>query len=823
MTIFPTNYQLSFEPDLAKFTFLGKEIISLVITKKVKTISLDSADLEISVCRLTQKGRGIAIKFRLDKVGQKLIITASHKLTPGKYTLTTDFSGILNDKLAGFYRSKYTIGKKVKYLATTQFEAADAKRAFPCFDEPAMKATFQVTLIADRTLQVVSNTLPRKTEILRSGKKMVTFETTPKMSTYLVYLGVGEFEWVEKKYKNILIRCLTTPGKKSGGKFALDVAAKCLKYYQSYFKMPYPLPKLDLLAIPDFSIGAMENWGAITFRESRLLFYPGKSSQSTKQGIAEVVAHEITHQWFGNLVTMKWWDDLWLNESFATFMAYKLTDRYWPEWDTFTRYVEDRTFDGMALDGLQNSHPISVKVDDVNKIDELFDAIAYSKGGSVLRMLEGYLGATDFRNGLRKYISKFKYGNAAAADLWSALESASDKPITRLTKKYILQTGYPVVSVQKKRRATSLSQSRFLFFQDPKDKSQWDIPLVVQSDRKKTDSYLLSSPSSSLPNRPGFLNLNANYTGFFISQYDSELLGSLGQNLNKINPRDRIGLIHDLFALVLSEKEVYSTFLTFTQKYFLTEKDPFVTAYLLGKLMGIRCSLGNSDRALDTFIRELSLSAIKRLGNKPRPSELPQVANLRATALTALIFLEEKSVLEFTLREFDGRSNKNIHPDIRRAVYLGALRKHPISYSKLLKIYREAETQEEKTRVLSVLASAKDPTLLQKTLTFTLSPQVRYANTIYVSRALAVNPQGKSLGIKWLLNKWNDLALSKTANTMVCRYHLEALVPETPPKLETEVGKFFAKNTPPTLRKTVREVLEQMRVNVRFTRKYGLL
>ena len=338
-TIFPINYDIAFEPDLSHSRFRGTETVLLKITKPSSTIVLNCAEISIKSCHLIWKTKALKVKTRLDKKTEKLTIKISKKVR-GTAKLFIDFEGILNDRLLGFYKSEYAdnVGRK-KYLATTQFEAADARKAFPCWDEPEAKATFDVSLIVENKFTALSN-MPIKSKKKIGQKIIYKFERTPIMSTYLLYLGVGEFEFLTSKVGSILIRVVTTKGKKKQGKLALELTKKFLNFYQKYFGIKYPLPKLDVIAVPDFAAGAMENWGAITFRETILLYDPKTSSTQTKQRIAEVIAHELTHQWFGNLVTMKWWNDLWLNESFATFMATKAVAKLYPEWDFWDQFLK---------------------------------------------------------------------------------------------------------------------------------------------------------------------------------------------------------------------------------------------------------------------------------------------------------------------------------------------------------------------------------------------------------------------------------------------------------------------------------------------------
>ena len=398
MGIKEINYDIQFEPIFSNFTFKGIEILSFVTTSSNKFV-LNCAEIKIKKCYILSKSKTIDTQFKLNTKNETLTINVKQKVS-GKLRLCIEFEGILNDRLLGFYRSKYIDSSgKTKYMATTQFEAADARRAFPCWDEPATKATFDVSLVVEKNLMAISNMPIKKRQSLDS-KFLYEFERTPIMSTYLLYLGVGEFEYVQTKLRNIQIRVLTTKGNKNKAKLSLELTKKFLGEYEKYFGIKYPLPKLDMLAIPDFAAGAMENWGAITFRETILLYDPKTSSTRTKQFIAEVISHEIAHQWFGNLVTMKWWNDLWLNESFATFMATKIVDKFYPEWDLWDQFLEDAMNTAMSLDALKTSHPIDVKVNHPSEIREIFDSISYDKGGCILRMLEHFVSEKSFQKGL---------------------------------------------------------------------------------------------------------------------------------------------------------------------------------------------------------------------------------------------------------------------------------------------------------------------------------------------------------------------------------------------------------------------------------------
>ena len=472
MDVSPLNYKLTFEPDLKKFTFAGLESISINCKKSVNTITMNCAELKIKSCTV-KSGKKIIKSFpKTNEKKEELQIKLAEKIR-GLCTVDLEFEGILNDRLLGFYRSRYEQNGKTKYLATTQFEAADARRAFPCWDEPEAKATFEISIIADNQFTAISN-MPVKTKKKTGKTTLYNFQKTPLVSTYLIYLGVGEFEYLSGKAGKIQIRVVTTKGNTSKGKFSLELGKKLLTSYEKYFGIKFPLPKLDLIAVPDFAAGAMENWGAITFRETILLYDPKTSSTRTKQFIAEVISHEIAHMWFGNLVTMKWWNDLWLNESFATFMATKFVDKFYPEWDLWNQFVEDAMNVAMGLDSLKTTHPIDVKVNSPAEIREIFDAISYDKGGCVLRMLENYVGEPNFQKGLKKYLSDFKYKNAKGQDLWDAIGKASGMPVTAMINTWLKQPGFPLVEINQDGNNLKIKQKRYLLESDKKfSKGLW--------------------------------------------------------------------------------------------------------------------------------------------------------------------------------------------------------------------------------------------------------------------------------------------------------------------------------------------------------------
>ncbi|HVF69584.1 MAG TPA: M1 family metallopeptidase, partial [Xanthomonadales bacterium] len=428
--IVPTEYSITIHPDLPTFTFKGEEEIILDLKKPTKSITIHADELKIS--KVNYNGSLIG-EVSFDKENETAIIKFPNQLPAGEGKLFIEFTGTLNDKMRGFYRSKYDIDGKEHVMAVTQFESTDARRAFPCFDEPAKKAIFHINLIVPEDHTAISNAIESQVKEHSSGFKIVSFAPTPKMSTYLLAFIVGKFEHIEKKTaEGTLVRVFVTPGKKKQAEFSLDVAAETITFFSEYFKIPYPLPVMDLVAIPDFAAGAMENWGAITYRETALLVDPVHTATVNKQWVAIVIAHELAHQWFGNLVTMEWWTHLWLNEGFASYIEYLAVDHIFPEWDMWTQFVYMDHSRALELDGLENTHPIEVEVHNPTEISEIFDAVSYSKGSSIIRMLAEYLGEDIFRKGLQVYLKKHSYGNATTSDLWNALEKVSGKPVEKI-------------------------------------------------------------------------------------------------------------------------------------------------------------------------------------------------------------------------------------------------------------------------------------------------------------------------------------------------------------------------------------------------------
>ena len=534
------------------------------------SIALNTLELEIQSSSVSSNGVEVASspKHSFDADKQTTSFSLGEKLAAGsKAIFTIHFTGILNDKLAGFYRSTYKHPDGTNhYLATTQMEPTDARRAFPCFDEPALKATYTVTLVADKNHTCLSNMDEASekevdSKITGGKRKAVTFNKTPLMSTYLLAFIIGELNYVETNNFRLPIRVYSPPSSNiEHGRFSLELAARTLAFYEKEFDSKYPLPKMDMVAIPDFSAGAMENWGLVTYRSVDLLFDETASGASTKQRVAEVVQHELAHQWFGNLVTMDFWDGLWLNEGFATWMSWYSCNTFYPEWKIWEGYVTDNLASALALDSLRSSHPIEVPVKRADEVNEIFDAISYSKGSAVLRMLSKYLGEDVFMEGIRRYLKKHAYGNTRTEDLWAALADASGKPVESIMSIWTKNVGYPVVSVteNESKKTIHVKQNRFLKTGDVKpedDKTLYPIFLNVRTkDGIRKDLTLNKREEEhELPDLD-FFKLNADSSGIYRTSYTKERLEKLGKAAKQglLSVEDRTGIIADAGALASS-------------------------------------------------------------------------------------------------------------------------------------------------------------------------------------------------------------------------------------------------------------------------------
>ena len=835
-SVLPEKYRLSLSPDLQNFTFEGRVDIDVQVQSSTSEITLNAAELTLREASLTQGDTRVSARsLSVDEDSETATITLDSEAAPGSATLSISYQGILNDQLKGFYRSRYQDADgNEQYLATTQFEATDARRALPCWDEPALKSTFQVSMTVPSHLTAVSNTPVVSETNSGNGLKTISFAETPRMSTYLLAFIVGDLASVEAKAPNgTLMRVFATRGNERLGQFALDTAIRLLEYYNDYFGIPYPLEKLDHFAIPDFAAGAMENWGAITYREVALLFDPENSAAPTRQRIVEIIAHEMAHMWFGDLVTMDWWDDLWLNESFASWMGNKATDALYPEWSMWTQFLYQDVGEGLRIDALRNSHPIEANVKDPGEIREIFDAISYNKGASILWMLEQYLGEDTFRNGLRSYLSRHMYGNARGADLWQAMEDESGQPVISLMDSWIKQTGFPVLTVETSSdgKALALTQERFLYDrlagQDP-GPATWKVPVsVITSESSPTPPILMETASHSFPaetnlNKARWTKVNPGQNGFYRVRYSPDALSSLIDAVasGELPPTDRLGLQSDLFALVRAGMEPATRYLDLVSAY-KAETDATVWTDLSTNLRQLEVLLADhpSLDQLRAFNKTVYEDIASRLGWDESPGEGHLDALLRTTVLARAGGLGNESVLEEARNRFQEflRNPDSLRADIRGVVYsLVALDADRDLYDTLWDMEKKATLQEEKRRLLGAVSRPRDPALLQETLERSISDDVRAQDTPLVIISVAANRFGRDLAWDFVKENWSEFDRRYGKGGFMIMRMVSITEDFNTIERANEVEAFFNANPVAGAQRTVQQSLESIRLNARW-------
>ncbi|KAL8166503.1 hypothetical protein V2J09_008002 [Rumex salicifolius] len=824
----PKRYDVNLKPDLVACKFAGDVSIDVDIVSPTKFLVLNAADLDVDSNSVSFTSRSASQEVRALGIGfvkedEILVVEFADELPMGVGVLKIRFEGILNDQMKGFYRSVYEITGEKRNMAVTQFEATDARRCFPCWDEPAAKAKFKLTLVVPNEVIALSN-MPVIEEKQEGSCKTVYFEETPIMSTYLVAVVIGLFDYLEDHTNDgVKVRVYCQVDKASQGKFALDVAVKTLELYKNYFAVPYPLPKLDMVAIPDFAAGAMENYGLVTYRETALLYDEKHSAAANKQRVAIVVAHELAHQWFGNLVTMEWWTHLWLNEGFATWVSYLAIDGLFPEWKIWTQFL-DQTTQGLRLDGLAESHPIEVDINHASEVDEIFDAISYMKGASVIRMLQSYIGAECFQRALASYIKKHAYSNAKTEDLWDAIEKESGEPVTQLMTSWTKQMGYPVLSAKMNDQKLEFEQSQFLLSGSAGD-GQWIVPITLCcSSYDSRQNFLLKSKSECIDvGESSWIKVNVDQTGFYRVKYDDKLAAKLRSAIenNQLTPTDRFGVLDDTFALCTAGQLPMSSLLTLMHSY-AREVDYTVLSNLIDISYKVsRIVADAAPQIIDNvkqFFTILFQYPAAKLGWEPKQGESHLDAMLRGELLNALADLGDESTIDEAIKRFnvflDDRNSVLLPPDVRKASYVAIMRKvtktNRSGYEALLRVYRETELSQEKGRILGSLASCPDPEIVLEVLNFLLSSEVRSQDAIF---GLAVCKEGRETAWKWLTVNWDHITTVWGSGYLLNRFVSAIVSPFSSVEKAKEIEAFFANRSLPAITRTLKQSLERVNNN----------
>ncbi|KAG0059336.1 hypothetical protein BGZ90_004505 [Linnemannia elongata] len=833
----PSHYTLTITPDLKEYTFSGYVEINIDIHEPTKTILINTKELTITYGRVEiGETTHEASSTSFDEHRETTTFTFDQELPKGPAVFNILFQGILNDKMSGFYRSSYKDAEgNAKVMGVTQFEATEARRAFPCWDEPAVKATFSIKLCVPSELVALSNMPVEQITAVEPEEMTYHFEKTPIMSTYLVAWAVGEFEYVEStttKLENpVTCRVYTLPGLKEQGQFAVDITPKILEYFSEIFGTAYPLPKLDQIAVPDFDMGAMENWGLVTYRTVALLFDEKTSDLRFKEQVASTVAHELAHQWFGNLVTMEWWDHLWLNEGFATWVGTLAVDHIFPEWDTWPTFIVTDVQSGIALDSLRSSHPIEVPVSDPHEIHQIFDAISYSKGASVIRMLSNWLTVDVFLAGIRRYLKKHEYSNATTDDLWNALSEESKIDVREFMNTWTRVIGIPIIDVTEADGVVSVEQHRYLSTNDVKpeeDETIWWVPMGVHP---KPAS--IADPNQTLKSRSlkfevpeGAYLLNKNYSGVFRTNYPPSAIARIGEAIlsgsDLVGLSDRAGLVADISSLAKSGHTETKNFLELVQYY--KNEDSYVVWNLLSQRVAEIGAIFGANETVHQqvlhFQRNLVDQMVEKLGWEFPEGEDYLTSRLRNVILRTAgraghVATVAEAKRRFKIFASDASQESILHPSIRQTAFEMVLTNGgEEEFRQVLKYFHNAPKQDQQVVALLALGAVQQPELIAEVQELAISKDVRPQDITYVLAGLSANAKARLSTWEFVKKNWtliSDRYKSSMGLLGLCvKYPLVWLADKA---LVQDVTEFFAEKDTKDFQRALDQAIEGLNVN----------
>ncbi|HEY4282926.1 MAG TPA: M1 family metallopeptidase [Chthoniobacterales bacterium] len=832
--VVPTEYAIRIMPNVAAKTFAGSAIIKIKVNERVRQLILNAHELDVTGVMVDDESLSLSA-IKLDQKQQLLTVNLPSELAEGEHALGLTFSGKINQAGQGLFYAPYqeegTGAKKV--VLGTQFESCDARRLFPCWDEPSFRARFQLTVVVPSNWMAVSN-MPVEAESNGNLGKEVRFAMTPSMSSYLNVLVAGELDSIETQANGVQIRVITTKGKAEAGRYALESSAKILAYYNEYFGIPYPLPKLDQIALPGGFGGAMENWGGITYFESSLLFDPEKNSDQTKHDVFAVIAHEMAHMWFGDLVTMAWWDNLWLNEGFASWMGTKCTAHFNPQWDVWIRKNEPRNAtrrSGMAKeqamegDARSTTHPIQQPVATEAEADSAFDDITYQKGQSFIRMLESFLGEEPFRDGIRSYVAAHKYSNSTTADLWSALSEASGKPVNEIAAGWTEQPGFPVVKVRRDENGQiNLFQQRFTVnYKNPRP-LDWKIPLTYAVIGQPPATRLMTGKSDVLDNVPAGqpFKLNVEGAGYYRTQYDPRTWDSLIASLAQLNLADRVNLLSDTWALVQANRAPLIMYTRLIAKLprspELPQWDQVISVFdYINRLL-----VGQPGRnEFQEYARSVLRPIFDQLGWEPRPDESPNTGTLRTGLVGLLGDVSDSEIIKGCQERFQNflADPKSVPPDLRRAVLaVAASDADQQAWDKLHELGLKTTVFAEKQDIYDSLAHARDPKLIQKTLALALTDELSSSRAVFLPGMVAKTSERPDLAwqfakanMKTLLSKADALSANSFAPGMFIFF--------SDPARAAELKSYAKTNLPPGSGREVAKIVDEVEFRSEFKKR----
>jgi len=747
----PSHYSIALKPDAAAAAFSGRVEITLQISKATSSLTLNAADLAFSGARISSGKTTLAAQaITVDAPQQQVKFDFGQPLAAGSYQLAIDYTGKIGSQSSGMFHLDYDSAAGSKRALYTQFEAADARRMFPSWDEPAYRATFALEATVPSAQMAVSNMPVRDSKDLGDGNKLVRFATTPRMSTYLVFFGMGDFERATRRSGKTELGVVTVRGRLPQAQFVLDSSDAILREYNDYFKLPYPLPKLDNIAAPGRGqFGAMENWGSILSFEEYLLLDPAIATQADRQEVFSVAAHETAHQWFGDLVTMAWWDDLWLNESFATWMAGRTTARLHPEWQTGLDEVDVRNT-GMERDALSTTHPVVQKVSTVEEAHAAFDQITYEKGGSVIRMLENYVGEQAWRDGVRSYIKANAYGNAMSTQLWEHVEKAAHKPVRAIAHDFTLQPGVPMLRVESQsceggNSRVTLTQTEYSKDRPGKPSLAWRVPVLAQTVGAKAPVRALVEGGKATLTLPGCapVLVNAGQAGYYRVLYAPQLYAALAASFAKLDAVDQLGFMSDTWALGLAGYQPASNFLALARSV-PADAPARVWTKVAGAMDALRqYARGNAAReqAVAAFGIARLDPVMQQLGWEARAGEAPPQAVLREQLIRTLGALGDPAVVAEARRRYQASLSgdaRALPPELRRTVlYVVARNADAATWDQLREAARSEKSSIVKTELYTLLGAAADRTLAQRALEVAISDEPAATTASSIMRSVA--------------------------------------------------------------------------------------
>jgi tricorn protease interacting factor F2/3 len=732
------SYDLSLDIDFYKAKVLGR--VGVTVVGAASPFSLDSISHRIR----SVKVNGKRARFKLDAHKSKLKV---YSVPRRRSLVEIEYEKEVSDAtIFGLYKARY--GKE--YLLTTDLEPAEARTVFPCVDEPLYKAVFRLQITTQKGLSAISNTPAARVEQVGDARTRFVFEETPRMSTYLFHFTVGKIEEQSVMSGDVEVIGAARPGQSRNMQFVMDVAAGVLADYQKYFEVPYPLQKLHIVAVPEFHTGAMENWGAIASRESYALINDDSAFRERVKA-ATSITHEIGHQWFGDLVTMRWWDDLWLNESFATLMEYKMTDRLHPGWGIWDAFLVQMAFRGQNLDALSTTHPVQMRIGNVEEVSHAFDAISYNKGGSVLRMLEAYVGEEAFRRGVSEYLKKFSYSNATGKDLWRSLGAASRLPVSRVARAWLTMPGFPVVKVSTHGDDITLSQSQFRLTGRPR--GTWPIPVNIRKDGK-VRSFMFDRKSMNIKDGAASdLVVNADRIGFYSVLYDEAGHERLAKIFQRLSPQDRSGLMTDLFLFLqagMVSPEVYFRFLTLAGG----TPDSLTVSTTTEQLELLRAIADEAPLLRSVYSRYYT-PLLRVIGEERRPGEPEALGTAREALTTQFALIDEGYAARLAPRFED---YGHLDPNLRKAVAVSyAVTNGAAARDPLLKLVRTMEVEVDRSKIYAALTSFRDPQLVIQTLELCVSGEVSRSDLRHPLVNAATNPYARVAVWGWIKDRYDKL------------------------------------------------------------------